>query len=55
MGLNISATAGSTTGTNFLVSLAGQSVTVLEFQGHPGNNALTGAISFSKTRRNHMT
>jgi hypothetical protein len=24
-----------------------------EFQGHPGNDTLTAAISFSETRRNH--
>jgi len=50
---SISANAGSTNGTEFLELHAGQSVIIPEFQGHPENDTLTAAISFSETRRNY--
>jgi hypothetical protein len=52
-GSNVSARAGSTSGTYFLGSHAWQSVTVSEFQEHLGNMALIDANTFSKRKRNH--
>jgi hypothetical protein len=38
----------------FLKLNVGWSVIAPELQGHPANDALIGATSFSETRRNHM-
>jgi hypothetical protein len=51
-GSSVSATAGSTSGTDFLESLIGRSTIVPEFQWHPRNDALLASTSFSETRRN---
>jgi hypothetical protein len=53
MDTGFSATAGSTSGIDFLETCVGQSVTVPEFQGHLENNALVSGISFLDTRINY--
>jgi hypothetical protein len=40
----VSATAGSTTGTDILESHVGRPAIVPEFQRHPGNNAVRGLL-----------
>jgi hypothetical protein len=47
---SVSATAGSTNGTDILESYVGQSVIVPEFQRHPGNDTLLAVILFLETR-----
>lgn len=50
---NISATAGRTTGTNCLELPVEWSVTVPEFHGYLGNDALLAGISSSEAIINH--
>jgi hypothetical protein len=52
---SISATAESTSGTDFLDLVVGQSATVHNFQEHPRNDALTAAILFLETRDSTTT
>jgi formate/nitrite transporter FocA (FNT family) len=46
----VSATAGNTVGTGFLVSSVYWLVIVPEYQEHAGNGTLVAVISFSGTR-----
>jgi hypothetical protein len=52
-GYSISATAGSSAGSNFLESYTGQSVTIPEYLEYPCNDALSAVISFSERKINH--
>jgi hypothetical protein len=49
----ISATVGSTAGTDFLKLCLGQYAVVPTFQGCFGNDSLIAVISFSETKGNH--